>query len=373
MAQAIINLGQSLADMLDQTANIKNLKASQVKKVLKEILLNEDIVSAFRMIMDGEITIPGTTVIDDLQTSLARPESELNPFTKGVLTRSKLNKKIDNIGGDTSISQPAKNILSVEFPDEDPDEDDPDFVPEVPIIEPGLPYSVEDDINSDQDTEANSASEESSSCEEEQSDTLDDSTLPEHQLLTQNSHLSEQDQDEEVYLDFLKNLFSDLDDSVPETADEPEFFTLQPVEPPSAGVDEDADDPEFDVMAELDRVYQEDFFDELRYDRGVRVSKTEARTLHQDLVEFLNDDVDEESSSKSVVVSPKARSKQSPKKLPKGLRDMNLNLDLVQQRPLESRFREIMLNQIKMHTQLLLSMPERGVCQIARAEKTLAQ
>ncbi|VDP90048.1 unnamed protein product [Echinostoma caproni] len=40
---------------------------------------------------------------------------------------------------------------------------------------------------------------------------------------------------------------------------------------------DDSDDPEFDVMAELDQVNREDFLDELRDDRAVRVSKMEAK------------------------------------------------------------------------------------------------
>ncbi|VEL36124.1 unnamed protein product [Protopolystoma xenopodis] len=56
--------------------------------------------------------------------------------------------------------------------------------------------------------------------------------------------------------------------------------------------DDDPDDPEFDVMAELDKICKEDFFDELRDDRAVRVSKMEAKTLHQDLHELLVDDIE---------------------------------------------------------------------------------
>ncbi|CAH8574936.1 unnamed protein product [Schistosoma turkestanicum] len=52
--------------------------------------------------------------------------------------------------------------------------------------------------------------------------------------------------------------------------------------------DEDDDDPEFDVMAELDDVDREDFFYELRDDRAVRVSKMEAKNLHEDLRELFN-------------------------------------------------------------------------------------
>lgn len=44
---------------------------------------------------------------------------------------------------------------------------------------------------------------------------------------------------------------------------------------------EDFDDPDFDVMAELDAdLCCEDLFDELRTDRGVRVSKMEAKVRH---------------------------------------------------------------------------------------------
>ncbi|CAH8662928.1 unnamed protein product [Schistosoma bovis] len=52
--------------------------------------------------------------------------------------------------------------------------------------------------------------------------------------------------------------------------------------------DEDDDDPEFDVMAELDDVDREDFFYELRDDRAVRVSKMEAKNLHEDLRELFS-------------------------------------------------------------------------------------
>ncbi|CAH8679575.1 unnamed protein product [Schistosoma rodhaini] len=52
--------------------------------------------------------------------------------------------------------------------------------------------------------------------------------------------------------------------------------------------DEDDDDPEFDVMAELDDVDREDFFYELRDDRAVRVSRMEAKNLHEDLRELFS-------------------------------------------------------------------------------------
>nr|CAH8872934.1 unnamed protein product [Trichobilharzia regenti] len=52
--------------------------------------------------------------------------------------------------------------------------------------------------------------------------------------------------------------------------------------------DEDPDDPEFDVMAELDEVDREDFFYELRDDRAVRVSKVETKKLHSDLRALFN-------------------------------------------------------------------------------------
>ncbi|KAK4474637.1 hypothetical protein MN116_001772 [Schistosoma mekongi] len=52
--------------------------------------------------------------------------------------------------------------------------------------------------------------------------------------------------------------------------------------------DDDDDDPEFDVMAELDDVDREDFFYELRDDRAVRVSKMEAKNLHEDLRELFD-------------------------------------------------------------------------------------
>ena len=40
---------------------------------------------------------------------------------------------------------------------------------------------------------------------------------------------------------------------------------------------EEFDDPDFDVMAELDCVSCDDLFDELRCDRAVRISKMEAK------------------------------------------------------------------------------------------------
>ncbi|KER24458.1 hypothetical protein T265_07885 [Opisthorchis viverrini] len=57
--------------------------------------------------------------------------------------------------------------------------------------------------------------------------------------------------------------------------------------------DDDPDDPEFDVMAELDQVNREDFFDELRDDRAVRVSKQEAKTLHRDMQALFSDEDDD--------------------------------------------------------------------------------
>ncbi|KAF5401652.1 hypothetical protein PHET_04841 [Paragonimus heterotremus] len=54
--------------------------------------------------------------------------------------------------------------------------------------------------------------------------------------------------------------------------------------------EDDPDDPEFDVMAELDQVDRDDFIDELRDDRAVRVSKMEAKSLHQDMRELFSDE-----------------------------------------------------------------------------------
>nr|CDS31069.1 conserved hypothetical protein [Hymenolepis microstoma] len=50
------------------------------------------------------------------------------------------------------------------------------------------------------------------------------------------------------------------------------------------------DDPDFDVMAELEDLRYDDFFDELRSDRAVRVSKTEAKELREDTADFLHND-----------------------------------------------------------------------------------
>lgn len=58
--------------------------------------------------------------------------------------------------------------------------------------------------------------------------------------------------------------------------------------------EDDSDDPEFDVMAELDQVNREDFLDELRDDRAVRISKMEAKSLHQDLHKLFSDEEDED-------------------------------------------------------------------------------
>ncbi|THD25536.1 hypothetical protein D915_003645 [Fasciola hepatica] len=58
--------------------------------------------------------------------------------------------------------------------------------------------------------------------------------------------------------------------------------------------EDDSDDPEFDVMAELDQVNREDFLDELRDDRAVRISKMEAKSLHQDLHKLFSDEEEDE-------------------------------------------------------------------------------
>lgn len=56
----------------------------------------------------------------------------------------------------------------------------------------------------------------------------------------------------------------------------------------SRAIGEDFDDPDFDVMAEIDAICCEDLFDELRTDRAVRISKMEAKVsvhccpLHSD-------------------------------------------------------------------------------------------
>ncbi|VUZ43540.1 unnamed protein product [Hymenolepis diminuta] len=50
------------------------------------------------------------------------------------------------------------------------------------------------------------------------------------------------------------------------------------------------DDPDFDVMAELEDICYDDLFDELRSDRAVRVSKMEAKELREDTADFLHND-----------------------------------------------------------------------------------
>ncbi|CAH8641032.1 unnamed protein product [Heterobilharzia americana] len=62
--------------------------------------------------------------------------------------------------------------------------------------------------------------------------------------------------------------------------------------------EDDPDDPEFDVMAELDDIDREDFFYELRDDRAVRVSKMEAKNLHEDLRELFNSEDEHETRSR---------------------------------------------------------------------------
>ncbi|TNN07515.1 GON-4 isoform X4 isoform 1 [Schistosoma japonicum] len=136
-----------------------------------------------------------------------------------------------------------------------------------------------------------------------------------------NKYVDTEDADNDVYTQFLRSLFTSASNSSNCTPSKSNAQTAAPVKAsaicerllddglPSSSRnhpfvhhskrklsqstlrlinddDDDDDDPEFDVMAELDDVDREDFFYELRDDRAVRVSKMEAKNLHEDLREL---------------------------------------------------------------------------------------
>lgn len=55
---------------------------------------------------------------------------------------------------------------------------------------------------------------------------------------------------------------------------------------------QDEDDPEFNVMAEPDDVYRDDFLEDLRNDKTVRVPKRELRELFDDLYDIVTVDAE---------------------------------------------------------------------------------
>ncbi|VDL89984.1 unnamed protein product [Schistocephalus solidus] len=143
---------------------------------------------------------------------------------------------------------------------------------------------------------------------------LSEKRLP-HQISTQNlSGSAPTDTDDHIYSSFLRSLFSPGVTSPNNNFEMPgessiflsqsnfgglaspeNFLTTSPAHRPNGERSnaEDFDDPDFDVMAEIDNVCSEDLFDELRNDRAVRVSKIEAKELRRDLTELFTEDDEE--------------------------------------------------------------------------------
>ncbi|VDK37707.1 unnamed protein product [Taenia asiatica] len=209
----------------------------------------------------------------------------------------------------------------------------------------------------------------------------------------------ENDPEDQIYTSFLKSLF---ELSPQKTISSPPGAELQPLDPmlnPDApqcisetsnvpmgqdysavnegktGADE-CDDPDFDVMAELESFCYDDLFDELRSDRAVRISKMEAKELRRDLVDLLNEDTffEEEFSTFDKASAPIKPYPASRKTLSGKTADVSSYPPLPPP-PFYYNTNERLRRQISMHVQLLCSTLaccihridlEESVCNVMR-------
>ncbi|VDM34277.1 unnamed protein product, partial [Hydatigera taeniaeformis] len=209
----------------------------------------------------------------------------------------------------------------------------------------------------------------------------------------------ENDPEDQIYTSFLKSLF---ESSPQKTNDLPPDVGLQPPDPmlnPDAlqcisetsnipmsqdytalnesklGVDE-CDDPDFDVMAELESFCYDDLFDELRSDRAVRISKMEAKELRRDLVDLLSEDTFfGEEFSTHVKAPTSTKSSTGLHKAFSGTTADESSYPPLPPPPFDYNTNERIRRQISMHLQLLCSTLaccvhridlERSVCNVVR-------
>ncbi|KAL5106106.1 hypothetical protein TcWFU_002521 [Taenia crassiceps] len=209
----------------------------------------------------------------------------------------------------------------------------------------------------------------------------------------------ENDPEDQIYTSFLKSLF---ESSPQKTIPSPPGVEPQPLGPmlnPDApqcvsetssvpinqdystasggktGADE-CDDPDFDVMAELESFCYDDLFDELRSDRAVRISKMEAKELRRDLVDLLSEDTffGEEFSTFAKAPTSTKSSAASNKTFSGKTADVS-SYPPLSPPPFDYNTNERLRRQISMHVQLLCSTLaccihridlEESVCNVMR-------
>ncbi|CAH8872801.1 unnamed protein product [Trichobilharzia szidati] len=321
------SLGCSLAERLEKISTMQNLTTRQVKRLLKDVLTNEDVVSALRRYIDGEFKEPETGEISAATRRRAKSLglfcilSELGEMSNHNLqsravTRS-LTRRVeeslpDHLSHSISTNTFVANVCSEETGNHDPTAS---FQ-----LEKTAEQSLPNHSLSFLDEKEN---------EEGEADAVEERSTDKNAT---NKSVDAGDPDDDVYAQFLRSLFASpcnssnctpnksnsrittpikssaicenllRDDSngvEPLSSDKrhsgfqnTKTLSLSSQSPSGRNInvdeDEDPDDPEFDVMAELDEVNGEDFFYELRDDRAVRVSKVETKNLHADLRALFN-------------------------------------------------------------------------------------
>ncbi|CAH8641048.1 unnamed protein product [Heterobilharzia americana] len=129
------SLGCSLAERLEKIDTVQHLTTRQIKKLLKDVLTNEDVVIALRRYINGEFKEPETGEVSaatrrrakslGLFSVLSNLRGELNcPLESRAITRSLMRRFQDSLQNHlprpvpTEVKQPC-TILDIQFPDED--------------------------------------------------------------------------------------------------------------------------------------------------------------------------------------------------------------------------------------------------------------
>ncbi|CAH8436884.1 unnamed protein product [Dicrocoelium dendriticum] len=427
-------LGASLADQLERLTVQRSLTARQVKKLLRAVLTNDDVVSAFRRYINlsepetGELSISTKRKAKALGLLPASDGAQLDSaFEPRVITRSlarSIRRSLRDYlpAGASGSGRKPSTILEMEFPNEDESDrnavpccesadHDEDYQPgpldwyllerdralegactnlsrsrldssvshsshtenstqsisSVNMAVPDCPTGASDFCNQSskwasaavvthtvqeashstghlnwsdvQRTPLTAESDYGAYLEEHEVDA--DKSTPstplsrsvDESLNDQEDRIEDNEDDDDVYTEFLRSLFAPCENvqATPNTNDTPCkqsdysnsshcLVTAQQdsTPPPCAhspnhpalntesDADDDPNDPEFDVMAELDKVSREDFIDELRDDRAVRVSKMEAKSLHQDLRDLFSDEEEQSDGGSSAMDRPSA-------------------------------------------------------------------
>ncbi|CUT99232.1 conserved hypothetical protein [Echinococcus multilocularis] len=209
----------------------------------------------------------------------------------------------------------------------------------------------------------------------------------------------ENDPEDQIYTNFLRSLFEsspqetsalspgvepqpldpmlnpDAAHCISETSNAPAGPDYSTANGSRTGADE-CDDPDFDVMAELESICYDDLFDELRSDRAVRISKMEAKELRRDLVDLLSDDIFFGEHFSTFAKAPTStKSSAAQHKTSSGKTADVSSYPPLPPPPFDYNTNERLRRQISMHVQLLCSTLtccihrmdlEKSVCNVVR-------